>query len=132
MRQYVLLRELDELDAIRRQLFSFDLNDAELGILIARKIYGFGTAGATGLLSLLFPEYFGSVDQFVVKAFGMIESLPVQIKYRVDRINPSGIKPNEGALLVNIMRDKAKELNAANNTALWTPRKIDMVLWAAR
>jgi len=39
----------------------------------------------------------------------------------------------EAALLIQIMREKAKELNSVNNTSFWTPRKIDMVLlWVDR
>ena len=45
---------------------------------------------------------------------------------------PEDIKLDEAAALIRMMRRKADELNTANGTSFWTPRKIDMVLWAIR
>ena len=45
-------------------------------------------------------------------------------------MNPEGLKIKDGIILVNIMKEKAAELNAKFNTDFWTPRKIDMILWA--
>jgi hypothetical protein len=39
------------------------------------RIRGLGIAGASGLLSVLFPEYFGTVDQFVVMSLLCINGL---------------------------------------------------------
>lgn len=38
----------------------------------------------------------------------------------------------DAMLLVAIMRRKARELNELFDTDEWTPRKIDMILWAVR
>jgi len=130
LRKYIIQNKLDELKAIHHEIFSFDLENAAEGITIAQKIHGLGTAGASGLLSLLFPNYFGTVDQYVVKALQLVENLPQ--KSIIMRISPVGIKSHEGALLVQIMREKATALNAANHSLLWTARKVDMVLWASR
>ena len=35
-----------------------------------------------------------------------------------------------GVLLFQIMRERARKLNKDFDTDFWTPRKIDMVLWA--
>jgi hypothetical protein len=131
LQKYMDQNEMDELEAIHQKIFSFDLNDVSKGLSIALKIRGLGIAGASGLLALLYPEHFGTVDQFVVKALNTVESLSQ--KNDVMRINPDGIKLEEATLLIQIMREKAKELNSVNNTFFWTPRKIDMVLlWVDR
>lgn len=57
---------LEELAPIHRDLFSFDTDDIKQGLEIAERIKGLGCAGASGLLAVLFPEKFGTVDQFVV------------------------------------------------------------------
>jgi hypothetical protein len=38
---------------------------------------------------------------------------------------------SDGVKLIEIMREKARELNIRFSTRLWTPRRIDMVLWVA-
>ena len=90
LQKYMIQDEMHELEAIHQKIFSFDLNDALKGLSIALKIRGLGMAGASGLLALLYPEYFGTVDQFVVKALNTVENLSQ--KNNVMRINPDGIK----------------------------------------
>ena len=130
LRKYVELEKMNELRKIQEEIFTFDLIDAHSGIKIATQIRGLGSAGASGLLAILFPEHFGVVDQFVVKALCTVNDL--NLRNSVSKINPDSIKPFEAALLINILRVKAKELNVANNTTYWTPRMIDMILWANR
>ena len=60
-----------KLEKIQRGIFrAFDEDpkDTEELLCKAQRIYGLGTAGASGLLSILFPEYYGTVDQFLVYA----------------------------------------------------------------
>ena len=45
-------------------------------------------------------------------------------------MNPESLTNNDGVILVEIMREKAEELNRNFNTDFWTPRKIDMILWS--
>lgn len=116
-----------ELKVIKDQLFSFDLNEIEIGLQIARHINGLGVSGASGLLSLLFPVNFGTVDQFAVKAMRSIENLPEL--NQLFHMNPESLTISNGVLLINIMKKKAAEINCFNNTDYWTPRKIDKVLW---
>jgi hypothetical protein len=56
---------------------------------IAKEIHGLGTAGASGLLALMFPQRFGTVDQFVVKALKQVEGLPEAAD--IDRIKPEAL-----------------------------------------
>jgi len=55
-----------ELDTIHKELFSFNKNDIRKGLEIATKAHGLGVIGASGLLAVLFPEYFGTLDKFMV------------------------------------------------------------------
>ena len=43
---------------------------------------------------------------------------------------PESLKIKDGIMLIEIMKEKAKELNKRFHTDFWTPRKIDMVLWS--
>jgi len=128
--RYQLEKKLYELESIHRELFQFDQGDAVQGLTILRRINGLGTAGASGLLALLFPKQFGTVDQFVVKALMKVENLPQRTE--VQKIDPLCISIKAGALLIEILKEKDRMLNATNKTEFWTPRKIDMVLWASR
>ncbi|MFW9856926.1 MAG: hypothetical protein ACFFFG_17890 [Candidatus Thorarchaeota archaeon] len=118
---------MSDLGKIKEALFQFDKNDIKNGLKIANKIRGLGPAGASGLLALLFPQYYSTVDQFVVKALSEITDLPQRTL--IMRMKPESLSLKDGALLIQIMRDKAKALNTAFNTNFWTPRKVDMVLW---
>lgn len=119
-----------ELEKIHCELFSFDKRDILSGLQIASQIKGLGTAGASGLLGVLFPEYFGSVDQFVVSALLSIHKL--ECSRQIEKINPQCIKLSEGVILIQLLREKAHQLNSKNLTNYWTPRKVDKVLWAYR
>jgi len=116
-------------------LFKFDRKDIRRGLDLAGGIKGFGVGGASGLLSLLFPEQFGTVDQFVVKALQKIRTFPEgEISSReiqaLRRMNPKNLSKSDGIILIGIMRRKADNLNSIFGSRFWTPRKIDMILWA--
>lgn len=121
---------MKSLQRIQNELFSFDKRNIEKGLEIASGINGLGVPGASGLLSILFPEYFGTVDQFVVKALMDVNELPR--KSEILAMNPDSLELNDGVLLIEIFRRKSDELNEANKTTEWTPRKIDKVLWVTR
>jgi len=121
------LDSLDELHQIKKELFSFNKEDIRGGLDIARQIHGLGAAGASGLLALLFPSYFGTVDQFVVKALRQVEGLPEHAALK--KMNPDNLSTANGIVLIGIMRRKAQELIQLFGNDSWTPRKIDMILW---
>ena len=120
-------RGLGELDLIRRELLQFNTDDTRLGIRIATKIPGLGVAGASGLLSLMYPSKFATVDQFVVKTLREIPNLPEQAV--LNKINPEGLSERDGAILIGILQRKAAKLNMAFGTSDWNARLIDKVLW---
>jgi len=125
--KYVESGTIDDLHSIKEQLFSFPQQDIEQGLRIASSIRGLAIAGASGLLTLMYPEYFGTVDQFVVKALREVEGLPQRAA--LERMNPEGLKLLDGVILIQIMRDKAAENNRTFKTDAWTPKKIDEILW---
>jgi hypothetical protein len=127
LQRYVGENRLSDLDIIKQQIFSFDLMNTKKGLEIGTSIHGLGTAGASGLLALLFPSNFGTVDQFVVKALMSIKD--IEEKEQIKLMNPNCLKIADGVELIKIMRDKASTINLTNNTNNWTPRQIDKVLW---
>lgn len=118
---------MNELIEIKNNILNFDKNNIKNGLEIITKIEGLGAAGGSGLLALLFPKYFGTVDQFVVKALREISSLPER-DILLDMTSDS-LRISNAVVLIEIMRRKANELNRLFGTDFWTPRKIDMVLW---
>ena len=80
------------------------------------------------MLSILFPEEFGTVDQFVVKALREVDGFPYAAE--LAKMKPESLSVENSVLLIKILREKAKELNKNFDTDFWTPRKIDMILWA--
>lgn len=128
--KYAFEEKLEELSLIQKQLFTFDLNDIREGLKIASSIRGLATAGGSGLLAVLFPEHFGTVDQFIVKALQSIDDISESV--RVSRVKPDNISIDDGVVIIKIMREKAAELNRIFGTSAWTPRAIDMVLWSSR
>ena len=127
LKKYIDGGELDELESLRQQILNIDRNNVRLGLETAKKIRGLGTAGASGLLSLMYPDHFATVDQFVVKALRQVSDLP-EAK-ALSTMNPLNLSVTDGALLISILNRKAKENNRLFGTSAWTPRKIDMVLW---
>ena len=103
----------------------YDENTIKIGFNLITMIPGLGIAGTSGLLSILFPKYYGTVDQFVVKS---LKEAGVKLSVR----NPVSINLKGAIELEKIMYNKAQELNNRNGTSYWTPRKIDKVLWAHR
>jgi hypothetical protein len=130
LKKYFELNQLTDLHSIKHKLLHLDLLDIKTSLLIATQIRGLGVAGASGLLSLMYPDSFATVDQFVVGALQLINDLP-ENKLLL-KMNPKSISLNDGVILISIMRRKAKENNNIFHKDFWTPRKIDMVLWGAR
>lgn len=127
LRRSVDERGLAYLFRIKERLLNFDLDDIEQGLQIATGISGLGAPGASGLLALLYPPYFGTIDQFAVKALLQVSCLPEAEE--IKRMNPNALKTQDGVILISLMRQKAKGLNTLFSSDSWTPRKIDTVLW---
>ena len=124
------LSDITTLAEIQKELFSFDKVQIRTGLEAASRIRGLGIAGASGLLSVLFPDYFGTVDQFVVKSLLCIDKL--KERKSLLRMRPEALTLADGVVLEQILRAKADELNRIFQAGKWTPRKIDKILWAYR
>lgn len=116
-----------ELWAIKERLFEFNKENIAEGLEIADSIKGLGPAGASGLLAIIFPRHFGTVDQFMVKALQEVVTLEEVSLIR--GMIPEDLKPRDGSVLIDILRSKARDNNRIFGTDFWTPRRIDMVLW---
>jgi len=121
---------VEAVDLVRQQLLQVSDPDPKVRLDIALRVGGLGPAGASGLLSLMFPSDFGTADQFVVLALRQIPDLAE--KGELDRMNAETLSPSQAVTLIKIMKRQAWELNRRFGTREWTPRKVDMVLWAWR
>ena len=128
LRKYIDNDELLALGGIKREIFSSNKKDTAVMLSTVAKIRGLGIPGASGLLSILFPEDFGTVDQFVVISLRGIDQLPE--RDQLEKMKPELITLKNAIVLERILRKKAEELNRRFSTNFWTPRKIDMVLWS--
>mgnify|MGYP001560910643 CR=1 FL=1 len=119
---------LDGLLEIKRAIFQAAKVGVREGLVEAMTVKGLGPAGASGLLALLFPARFGTADQFVVKSLCSVPTLPERDAVR--DMNPESLTLADAVLLIGVMAAKARSLNQTFATTIWTPRKIDKILWA--
>lgn len=124
---YIEKSALDALNQIRLRLLALDPRDIRAAIATATEIRGLGTAGASGLLALMYPHAFATVDQFVVIALREVGD-PF-IASAVSGMNPEGLTLKNGVVLIEILRRKAEENNRIFPRPAWTPRKVEMILW---
>jgi hypothetical protein len=115
------------LDSIRMRLLSIEPGDIGRAIHVAGLVKGLGVAGASGLLSLLYPAHFGTLDRFLVLNLRSVEPEVPELH----EMNPDGLTGLDGVILTSMLRAKAMELTSALGES-WTPRKIDKVLWTTR
>jgi len=127
LQRYIKENALEALHNIKLELISLDPSDIGYGLETAQEIHGLGCAGASGLLSLLYPHSFGTVAQFAVKALRDVDGLPEADALRL--MNEDSLTTKDGVVLIQIMQRKAAKLNKLFATPEWTPRKIDMILW---
>lgn len=128
LQKYKIENRMNELEEIKYDIFSSDFSDVSQSIKTVMKIRGLGSSGASAFLAIMFPDKFGTVDQFVVKSLLKVDGL--EENKVLSQMNPENLKIKDIVYVMKIMREKAKELNKCFNTNFWTPRKIDMVLWS--
>jgi hypothetical protein len=126
LKRYKDLNQLENLFQIKQRLLNLDLSDIRNSLMTANEIYGLGIAGASGLLSLMYPYAFATVDQFAIKALREIPDLPENQELKM--MNPDNITLKNGIILISLIRQKAKDNNDIFSSEFWTPRKIDMIL----
>ena len=114
---------------IKNRIISANKDNIEECLKTAMEVKGLGVAGAAGLLSVLFPQKFGTVDQFLVAALLRTKEFCASEKMQHIDNRRQSLKIEDGVYLEEILRKKSQELNDIFKTNEWTPRKIDMVLW---
>jgi hypothetical protein len=127
LERYVEEERIDELDQVWQRLLSLKASDIRQCLKTACGIKGLGIAGASGLLSVMYPAEFATVDQFVVKA--LRETDVVETAGDLSNMNPMSLTISDGVLLIGLLRDKARDNNRAFGTTSWSPRLVDKVLW---
>ena len=127
LKKYKEENNLEELNLIKNEFIKVDKANIKAAIETVSKIKGLGPIGASGLLALLYPKLYGTVDQFVVKALMKTKEYP-----ELKLIEPEDININQAEYVINILKMKADDLNKLFSTDFWTPRKIDMILWSFR
>jgi hypothetical protein len=120
----------EQLFAVKGLIFESDPKNVRRALERSEYIKGLGPAGGSGLLAVLFPKWFGTVDRFLVVALLEVPLLPERQKLL--RMNPKSLTDGDAVLLIDILRKKAAQLNELFHTDEWTPRKIDMILWNLR
>jgi hypothetical protein len=129
----------EHLFSVKRSLFAIneiDLEDSRkcLNLVKSPRIRGLDYPGASGLLALIFKEWFGTVDRCVLESLSKIESLPE--KQRIGEIRAwvrtkKNWRESDAVLVIDIVRRKAVQLNAWLGTNGGTPHKIAMILWTS-
>lgn len=122
----------DEFKKIIDASFLIDKGDIFLHFANMTRITGIGTAGASGVLSLIFPEYFGTMDRFLVENLKKIYDGQSYCGKKLISMKSDSLTNYDAIILTQILREKARQLNEKFDTSDFTPRKIDMVLWAIR
>ncbi|HVN21329.1 MAG TPA: hypothetical protein VMU05_21260 [Dongiaceae bacterium] len=135
------LRDLDknsfeQLFSVKCSLVEIDqpeLADARkcLSLVRSARIRGLDYPGTSGLLSLLFKEWFGTADICILESLRKIQSLPEKRKVREIRAwvkTKNDWRDTDAVLVINIMRRKAAQLNTAFSTNKWTPSSISIIL----
>lgn len=118
---------VEGIDTIRQRLLSVDEEEVARPLHIAMRIKGLGPAGATGLLSVMYPAFFGTVDRFVAE--NLRSAMPEVAEF--NEMNPGSLTGLDAVLLTEVLREKARLLTSALGHP-WTPRMVDQVLWAVR
>jgi hypothetical protein len=105
-----------------------------LNLVKSPQIRGLDYPGASGLLALIFKEWFGAVDHLVLESLCKVESLPEKRRIREIRAwvkIKKDWRASDAVLVIDIIRRKAVQLNAWFGTNRWTPHKIAMILWTS-
>jgi hypothetical protein len=126
----------EHLFSVKRGLLALDRIDLAdsrkcLNLVRSPRIRGLDYPSASGLLALMFKEWYGSVDRGVLESLCKIEALPE--KSRIGEIRAwvkvqKDWRESDAVLVINMVRRKAAQLNAWFGANRWTPHKITMIL----
>ena len=106
LQKYKIENRMNELEEIKYDIFSSDFSDVSQSIKTVMKIRGLGSSGASAFLAIMFPDKFGTVDQFVVKSLLKVNGL--EENKVLSQMNPENLKIKDIEFVMEIMREKQK------------------------
>ncbi len=121
---------------IHSTLLSSDKVDIQNNLQLFCDLPGFGPPSASGVLSLMFPTHFGTVDRRVIGTFKQCQNSDIRDRLAklIDRYERNSgnmwFSVPEAALVIQVYRDAAEELSRRSGVT-WTPRMVDKALWSA-
>ena len=116
-----------EFNKILEGIFVIDPDDIYLHLTNITRITGIGVAGASGILALVLPQYFGTVDRFAVENLQKVYDENSFYGKKLHKMNPQHISVYDAVTVIRIYREKAEEVTKIYRRVV-TPREIDMVL----
>lgn len=127
-------------DDLCNRIRRLDISDIErcLSTMGSGSIPGMKISAGSGFLAVLFPEWYGTVDQHTLGNIMKIDD--DRAKWlRIKATNPSEFFSRDYDLakhgtkqMISLYREKADGLNTAFVTKYWTPRKVEMVPFSLR
>lgn len=116
-----------EVKRVLNGIFEIEPEDIYLHIANITRINGIGVEGASDILSLILPQYFGMVDRFAVENLQKVYDEDSFYGKKLKQIDPQNIAAYDAVTVIRIYREKAEEVNKIYRRVV-TPREIDMVL----
>lgn len=101
----------NKLCQIKNSIFESEKNNVDDYRNLLKKVMnipGLGVAGASGLLAILFPDKYGTVDQFLVKALKCIDGLDEEDSKNLENIKKiDDLTVSDAVVLQSIICKKA-------------------------
>jgi len=120
------------LAAIFQALVTFPPEDIHEGLRIAREIPGVQDVAGSGLLAILYPAYYGTADQHVVRALQRLTPQDLPPGMTLQDATPTALTTSDVIAVIQIYRWKAGVLNHRFDSSRWRPRDVDMALFSLR
>ena len=120
-----------EIKRVLDGILAINPDDIYLHLANITRINGIGVAGASGILALILPQYFGTVDRFTVENLQKVYDENSFYGKKLHNMDPQSLSIYDAMTVIQIYREKAEKLNRTLGDG-WTPRKIDMILWSIR
>jgi len=131
----------DKYNAIARRLGALNADDVDqcLRYVASRSIPGLQLSAGSGLLAVLYPTWFGTVDQHTLRALQTLDDeraawlrrhIPDPKTFFPANNNDRG--RHAAKLMTQLYREKSQELARLDGETGWTPRRVEMVCYTLR
>ena len=128
-------------DAIARSLGSLNPDNVEqcLTYVASRSIPGLQISAGSGVLAVLYPTWFGTVDQHTLRALQTLDGDGAEWLRRhipgpetFFPANNNDLGRHAAKLMTQLYRQKSQELAQLDEETGWTPRRVEMVCYILR